>query len=191
MAHPAKELLDSLYSLCDTIDQMPFGISQKRPDFSLRKCLMVEISQFIMYLSASDGRVGWKEASYLSDLLEDNITPSQIEDLIERNNIYSTSFESEVPLTLKLFVRADNKLTELGKSSDSSAAEALVNFFENLGNHFIRCDNDIDANEQKDLEIYLNTMRTYLRKELRTNFHKSTSTSNSLKDRYGKIKKKQ
>ena len=185
----ARTLLEKIYELCDTLDETPVGIKNLvDSDLTSRKVFFVEVSKFIMYLSASDGNVSWAEANYIGDLMGGAISPSQITDLIKENNIYSTQFEKEVPMTLKLFVKADNMLADAGKLDGNYSSDLLINFYEALGQDFCNCDS-VGGNEREDLAIYLGTLRDYVRSERNTAGQKSSFGGNSLKAKYEILKK--
>ena len=193
MAHPAKESLDTLYELCDSIDNTPFGVKKEHSDLSLRKLLFVDVMSFILYLSASDGHVSWQEAKYLGDLFESHMTTSAMEELIEKHNLYSVSFEQKVPNSFPYFVKMDIAMARAGKALDNPVAVMMIDFFKLLGENFLSCDN-VTSSERDDLQTYLNTMADYAQKELSkakdAMVQKSSTPQNSLKSRYGTIKKK-
>lgn len=193
MAHPAKESLDNLYELCDSIDNTPFGAKNDHPDLSLRKLLFVDVMSFILYLSAADGHVSWQEAKYLGELFECRMTTADMEELIEKHNLYSVSFEQKVPNSFPYFVKMDIGMARAGKSLDKPVSITLLDFFKLLGEHFLSCDG-ATASERNDLQTYLNTMADYGKNELlkakNTTIQKSSLPQNSLKSRYGTIKKK-
>lgn len=189
MNHAAKELLHSLYSLCDSLDKTPLGLKAQGIDMSLRDVLFVETSQFLMYLSASDGRVKWSEANFISELFNMQATPDQLTEIIKKNNIYSTKFESEVPLVIKTFVKADNRLREMSKSQGEPASILIANFWEAIGKEFLTCDGDVSSSELENLRIYMNTVRSYIRREMNSSPKNSPSAQNSLKSKYELLKK--
>ena len=194
MAHPAKDSLDRLYELCDSIDETPFGVKHEHSDLTLRNLLFVDTMSFILYLSAADGHVSWHEARYLSDLFECDMSTSAMEELIEKHNLYSVSFENKVPNTLPYFVKTDIGMIRAGKNLEKPTALLLIEFFESLGKHFLNCDSNVTTSERNDLDTYLTMMANYAQTEVKkaqsSISQKSTISQNSLKSRYGTIKKK-
>ena len=184
-----KELLKTIYKLCDSLDETGMGLKGQGVDLSLRDCFFVETSQFLMYLSASDGRVKWSEAQYISELFDMPATPDQLTSIIKKNNIYSTKFESEIPLSIRVFVKADNRLIDLGKTPENFACKMIADFWENIGKDFLRCDGDLDGNEVKDLRIYMNMVNSYIDSELRVAKKNAYSSQNTLKGKYELLKK--
>ena len=190
MASPAKKLVDNILTVCDTLEDTPVGIRKDHPGFSLRKAFTLDVVQFIMYLSASDGHVTWREADYLSELMDMRLTPDDMYKISKERNVYSVEFEEKVPLSLQLFVKADKWMLSLGKKDNANLAKTVIDgFYEIVGRDFIKCDGDVDSNEVRDLNIYLGTLRDYVRRELDTGTVKATYGGNSLKSHYEKLKK--
>ena len=122
-----------------------------------------EIATFMMYLSASDGEIQWSEASMISDLCDLNLTPQTLGAFIREHNIYSTEFESKVPVTLQIMVTMDNKLIELNLADDvPEAAGIMLNTYKLAAEMLMNADGDIDSSEQADCQIYLNMLENYV-----------------------------
>ena len=190
MANPAKELVDNILNVCDSLEDTPIGIRKDHPGFSLRKAFTLDVVNFILYLSASDGHVTWREADYLSDLMDMRVTPDDMREIIKEHNVYSVEFEEKVPLSLQLFVKADKWMMSLGKKDKANLAQTVVDgFYKMVGRDFIKCDGDVDDNELQDLDIYLGTLRDYVRRELDMGTAKASYGGNSLKSRYEILKK--
>ena len=122
-----------------------------------------EIAKFMMYLSASDGEIQWSEASMISDLCGLNLTPQTLGTFIREQNIYSTEFESKVPVTLQIMVTMDNKLIELNLADDvPETAGLILNTYKLAAEMLMNADGNIDSNEQADYQIYLNMLENYV-----------------------------
>lgn len=192
-AFEAKDTLKNMYELCDAIDELPFGLAKSNErGLTLRKALYLETMKFCMYLSAADGSVSYREAQYLGDLFDATLSPSDVTEIIEENNIYSTSFEQNVPITLQYLVKADNAVIAYGKSNGKLSSSVFVEFFEAVGKDFCMCDG-FGGNEREDLSIYLGMLKDYIRENLdddRIFVKNSPSHDNSLKSKYQILKKK-
>lgn len=191
MVQKAKELLEQLYEYCDKIDETPMGLKYQNKGLTLRQSLFLDISNYLMYLSASDGTVSLSEAKFLGDLLGYSISPDEIISLIREHNIYSTKFENTVPLTLQCIIKVDKILQKkvAGFDIESSASAIFTSFFNALGKAFILCDQNINENERRDFLIYKDTLVSYVRKELSGGIQKSGATQNTLKSHYELLKK--
>lgn len=190
MSYEAKRMLSKIYELCDAFDAGPLAPRKNGADIDMRKLMFLDLVKYTMYLSASDGSVSWGEAEYISELTDFKTTPSELKEFIEEQNIYSTKFESEPPLTLKLLVATENLIIATNGNLDSYASDILVNFYEMVGKELCASDGGFSSNERADMNIYLNTMRSYIKKELNVPSLKSSPAQNSLKARYEILKKK-
>lgn len=115
-----------------------------------------------MYLSASDGSVAWQESEFIRDYLGWNLSTNEIHQFIKENQIYSTEFESEVPASMRLFVRADNAVYENEGRNESLACEILFRIYEALGKEFLACVNDVTDNEvERFNHIFKNITKLY------------------------------
>lgn len=194
-ASEAKKSLKKMYGLCDSIDELPFGIAKASDnDMTTRKALMLEVLKFCMYLSAADGSVSYREAEYLEDLFDISMSPSQLTEFINENDVYSTEFEETVPLVLKLFVKTDNAVISTGGGDGKLISDLLIRFYEAVGEDFCKCDG-VGGNERDDMNIYLRMMKRYVRDNVadtdNDSFMKqSSSCDNSLKSKYQILKKK-
>lgn len=120
-----------------------------------------ELAQFMMYLSASDGKIEWSEVNNISQYLGLNLTPEAVNKLIRDNNIYSTEFEQKVPLSFQAVVNADNVLWDNGER-ETCAADMMLTLYKAVGDELIKADNDVDTNEQQDFSIYINMLENYI-----------------------------
>ena len=121
-----------------------------------------------MYLSASDGGIEWKEAEFIRDYLNLDWIQStnDIHEFITECHIYSTEFESTVPLSMQLFVKADNAVYDNG--DESLVHEVLFQIYESLGKEFLSCDDDVTNSEIEDLTIYLNMLQKYIQNNVKS-----------------------
>lgn len=122
-----------------------------------------EIVNFLLYLSASDGSIEVEEAIFIKDYFEEQISPEEMCERIEEDNLYSTSFEQKAPMVLKKLVRLDN--SKYGKDGElqESLAEKYICLYEALGKEFIACDHEVSQCERDDLNTYITNMRSYYR----------------------------
>ena len=163
MNYQLKSSLDTFMEFCDLFDRKGFG-QQLGADIRIRDAANLGFLQFLMYLSASDGNIDWNEAKFLGDYLDfDGLTPDFINKQIRENNIYSTEFESTVPISLKIIVAIDNFLYENDMGDgDTHLPNLLVSVFEELGREFLECDGAVSGNEESDLDTYLSTLKDFV-----------------------------
>ncbi len=121
-----------------------------------------EIASFMMYLSASDGKILWEEAKIISEICELNLTPESMESFINDQKIYTPEFETKVPPMFELMVSADNRLFDGGETISGSGI--MMETYQTMGEALIKSDNDVDENEVKDYKKYLTMMDEYRNK---------------------------
>lgn len=144
------------------IDELVSNVLQKGGhDTQGVEIVKVGLSQFLMYLSASDGKIEWSEADNISQYLGLNITPEAVNQFIREQNIYSTKFEQTVPLAFQVLVEADNLLWDNG-SRETCSADMLLNLYKAIGEELINADNDVNDTEMQDYTIYINMLSNYI-----------------------------
>ncbi|MCD8190081.1 MAG: hypothetical protein LUD78_07660 [Clostridiales bacterium] len=153
-----KTIIDKMAEMMDSVGKA-VGVKE-----GTGKAFKGELAMFLMYLSASDGEIKWDEASVISDLCDLNLTPQSIGDFIRKNNIYSTEFESKVPATLDLIVKADNLLIKMNMDNGlSDVPNLVISTYKYAAEQLIMADGTADANEHNDCKIYIDMMERYVR----------------------------
>ena len=122
-----------------------------------------EMLHFLMYLSAADGSIELQESLFLKDYFDEQLSPEEICQTIEEENIYSAAFEKKIPLTLKRLVRFDNAMYEKHGALEESLAEKYICLYEALGMEFVACDREVSQCERDDLNTYITNMRSFYR----------------------------
>lgn len=158
-----REKINATYDFCDSLQEF---IGWDR-DIEIRDIVKMELLNLAMYISASDGRITYSEAKAMADHLEMNLPPDLINKFIRENNIYSTEFESEVPLSIKLFVDADNRTYREDPDDDRSpVSEILASLFKDVAQEIAIADGNVDDQEKEDWSIYADTLKNYLNNNL-------------------------
>lgn len=127
----------------------------------MRQLAKKEILNFLLYLSASDGSIEVAEALFIKDYLSEQISPEEMCQRIEEDNIYSSAFEQRISLTLKRLVKLDNSTYEKKGELEESDAEKYICGYEALGKEFIACDHEVSQSERDDLSTYITNMRNF------------------------------
>lgn len=170
MNYDLKNLVTQMYELGDKIDEGIFGIDPNT-SITLKDCVRTELLSYLMYLSAADGTIAWQEARFMRDYLDYNLTIEEINQLIVKNQIYSTQFEEKVPVSIQIFVKADNAIYEsgyeLGIFNNVSVSGLLFSVFQELGKEFVVCDGNVSDDEIHDLTKYLNMLKNYINSEVK------------------------
>ena len=158
----AKEFYESIADLCDTLDEGNWWEKPEDSSISLREILKRDVAEFIMYLSAADGTIAYEELQVykmITGFGGDSI--QSIRNYIQENNIYSTNFESEPPLIMKLFNIAERNAIMCGADFEHSILESLVDLFEIIGKVLISIDGGITYSEKRDYNIIMRTITEY------------------------------
>lgn len=157
-----KEFYDSIANLCDTLDKGNWWEKPIDTTISLREILQRDIAQFIMYLSAADGAISYEELQVYKTITGfGGDTIQSIRNYIQENNIYSTDFESEPPLIMKLFNIAERNAIMCGANFEQSILDSVVDLYELIGKILISIDGGITYSEKRDFNIFMNTIKEY------------------------------
>lgn len=159
MNHELKEEVRLICSLADrageVIDCEDVGRAAK-----------MEMAKYLMYLSASDGEIKYSEAQVISDVLDIELNPQQINDFIRENNVYSVDFENTVPSVFGLLVEMDNAIYNNGGYDGTSGSELMLNLYKKLGVELIETDGNSDDNEKSDFVIFITMLDNHLNEKL-------------------------
>ena len=159
----AKQTYDLMSNAFEMLESKGM-IKSPIESLSLKKLLRLEIAQYLMYLSASDGRIDDNEVTVYQVITGFGDKAHDIIDFIKENNIYSTSFESTVPFSMKIAVEAEYiRLRSTGEFLEHTLPELLLGLYEHIGLTLIQADGGVTYNERRDLNIYLNTLKEYMR----------------------------
>lgn len=169
MNNQLKNIIDTMYELCDAFDNSPLAKKTIDPNRKLttKEILRIELSIFIMYLSASDGNIVYQETRFLKDYLNWNLSSNEVQQIIRERHINGTEFRTNVPISMKLFVMMDNALYAVDASNTNYASKMLLQLFESLGKEFLVCDNDVNYREAENLTAYLDLLQSYIKSELK------------------------
>lgn len=162
MSGDIKKLVDELFDVAALYGQTRLGEAEvrKRWESRMRNLARHELMNFLMYLSASDGSIELQESQFIKDNLGEQISPEEICERIEADNLYSSTFEQKVPVVLKRMVRMDNEQSNLGKL-EISQAEKYICLYEAIGKEFSSCDREVSESERSDLNTYISNLRCF------------------------------
>lgn len=164
MTDSLEKYINNIYNILDNLDDVDLGIRTYKPELEIDKSkelLKIDLAMFILYLSASDGEISYKEKEFINHFLELDLSTEDIKEIIRSKKIRSSEFESIVPLSVKMMVEADNKIVEAG-SKNSKGNELMYDVFKLIGQAFIACDHDVDDKELNDFVIYLEMIKEYI-----------------------------
>lgn len=178
------DAFDSIKNLLDSVEEhimMPDQISD-----SLRELFSNELLLFFMYLSATDGKISLQEKNMMNSIFGNDFSREMYVQLINDCDIYSTEFEKNIPITIRLAADFDNK-----HLINNNVASVIVNFMESAGKMLINCD-ETTCIEQDELDNYISNLRGFINYNgvgLAKKVIDNHSHNNSLKEVYLKKKK--
>lgn len=155
-----KKVLDMIYKHCDNIDSVK-GCGDK----PLREKFLLDTARFLMYLSASDGKIVPQERDMMNYFLDISFNIKDYVELIEDTDIYSVDFENHIPESLIEIAMFDHDLDQMEKETGDSYVNIIPLVFElyfSMGKCLIECDGEVDDQELEDLNIYINKKKLAL-----------------------------
>ena len=158
----AKEYFDSIVNICDIIDEKELWDKPDDSEVKLRDILKINIAEFIMYLSASDGSLTFEELQvYKAITGYGGETLDSFKTYIQKNNIYSTGFESKPPLIMEILSRAERTAIMYGAELETSILSALVSLYKMIGKIVITVDGGVTYSERRDYQIIISTIEGF------------------------------
>ena len=148
--------------MCDIIDEKKLWNKPENCNIALKELLNVNIAEYIMYLSASDGRISFEELqAYKAITGYGGETINSFKKYIEENNIYSMDFESNPPLIMTILSQSERNAIMCGAQIEESILKIVVTLYKIIGEIIISIDGGITYSEKRDLKIILRTMEEY------------------------------
>lgn len=136
-----------------------YGCVDINLNMSYRELLRLEIAEYMMYLSASDGVLTSSEVDMFNRITSCNYDIDGIVDYINEHRIYSERFESTVPISMEIAVQEElNGISE----KNLTFPEIVFCLFEDVGRKMMEIDGEVSHSERRDYRIYLNMLDSYL-----------------------------
>lgn len=168
MDYQLKSNLELIFQFCDALDHTKY-VKQLGLPHSIRKAVAWDLINFLFYLAASSGTVRQSDADFVNDYFMKEgflLSPETMQNYIQKNNLYSTKFESEVPASLNFIVSIDNILYKSGHNiGNSSFPKFIVDIYTSLGLDFLECKDHLSGSETGDFKIYISMLRDYVTRE--------------------------
>lgn len=161
MSEVTVESIKGYYeSLSDAFEKIEYdGYTGIDAGMSYRKLLRLEIAEYMMYLAASDGVLTSSELRMFNTITSCDYDLDGLIDYIDQYNIYSTRFESTVPISMEIAVREQlNGIPGI----DYTYPELVFSLFEYVGRKMMEIDGEVTTSERRDYRIYLNMLDSYL-----------------------------
>lgn len=175
-----KKYYEKLCGLCDILDEKKLWDSPEFEGVHLRDIFRHNIGEYLLYLSASDNTITDEESYLYNAITGFNGNKEKMVQYINDNDIYSSRFESEVPLIIRLVKECEKNAIGAKNiiqiNCNKSCCDLFTDFFTLISNVMIEIDNEVACPELEDSNIYLNTINKFV-----------CTNDNSMADYYSMI----
>lgn len=124
-----------------------------------KKMVKHNFTLYALYLTCSDGQIGYSEANLLNQLFDENESPQFWKEYADYAHVYSKEFERAIPPLVRYAVACDIASYKSGTSS--KIGSGVINAYKTLGALIVTADNNVDRNEATDLTMYLDMLNSY------------------------------
>lgn len=153
-----------MYMIFETLDTDGV-IKSPVKDTKLTEVFRINIAEYLMYLSVSDGKIDDQEVEVFRKITGFRDSIEGIYDYIKYNSKYLTDYSNTVPSSMKVAVKAEKNLEKAtGVRRNPTLPAMLLNLYEVIGAGIITADGDINYNERHAYNTYLDTLEDYMAK---------------------------
>lgn len=163
MNYKLYDAMQTMYNLCDKLDDTGFGINLINSDMSLREMVDGEFKFFLLMLAAQDGQIGEEEIKCLNFYFDADFplyAGESLKQLTMSDNPFTKS--DSCPLSVMLITESENRIFNHLDAS-SSAVDLYITVLETLGREVIACDGNISYEEVNTMTKYINKIKNYVK----------------------------
>ena len=125
-----------------------------------------ELLSFMMYLSASDGKIDTSEAKVIEYYTGISASPQAIREHVRKNNIDSAEYKNTVPHIFQAMINVDNDLYKKKIHVEKYTGEIIIEVYIGIANELINADRSVSEIERTDVDVYINNLKKYLNDNL-------------------------
>lgn len=125
-----------------------------------------ELLSFMMYLSASDGKIDASEAKVIEYYTGISASPQAIREHVRKNNINSDENKNTVPHIFQAIIKADNDLYKKKIQVEKYTGEIMIEAYIGIANELINADRSVSEIERTNVDVYINNLKKYLNDNL-------------------------
>ncbi len=174
MDNELKERIGWIYENVDEIDSMPIfdEIREKEPEFNIKNDVKTDLITFIMYLMLESGEVSDVNTQFLKEYFDWDITKENLEESIHSSENELRSLNSEIPVSLHIFLAADNFMRQLycmkivDEVSLSPYSSGLAFLYECVGNEFLTNNPDVSESVKNVFDSYIQKLYEFTEENL-------------------------
>lgn len=137
----------------------------------IENILITDLTNFLIYLSESDGVITCEETKFINFYLEKNFSVDSLKYTIKITNINNGHFKQNLPLGIELLIAFDNyKIKNRYDVNTSNLGKKLLKLYEDLGREFVfNCDKALSFEAHNTKVDYYTRYLSMLRKYLHDN----------------------
>ena len=160
-----QELRSLTLKMCEDLDRAEKGVGTYISEGSSKEVCLVSLSLFNIYVAMSDGYMDDKEVALLNKLAGTSFSKADYKKIIDKANILTESFVTQVPVILRTFVDADN--CEDKSFGNCPISIVLYDLFATSGVYVMTINEKVLSEEYDHLMSYLKTIYNYIKKNLK------------------------
>jgi hypothetical protein len=149
-----RRYLRSIYDVCECADADGVSIEFAGTELGLRRLFEIDITAYLLYLTASDTIIAQEEIDFVNELMGRSYSIDECTEQIERSGLMGNSFDNETPLSFKLLV-------DYTRHQGKDISDTLMSFYDALGVCIANIDNEYVAVEDSARRNYIYLLRGY------------------------------
>lgn len=161
-----KKMVDCLAQVASTFQSLIDGKGSVLNDadkMNWIERMYEDLLEYCIYLCCGDGFISNEEAEAIDYYLEYTISPVNIANRANMNELFSQSFLEKVPSTLNRFIAMDNAIYKVRDSKSEEQINGktslmLFTLYRRLGTAMIGCDGGGSPNQTGKMIAYLNML---------------------------------
>ena len=152
-----RRCLRSIYDVCEECDRAGVSASFMGHEFSVRQLFEIEVTAYLMYLTAADGVVNQEEIDFINDVMSRDYELDACVAFATQHRLTGAEFASSTPLSFRLLIE---HAPEQG-DGQASMSDVLISFYMSLSAALATSDADVAPDEQTAVKSYLHLLRGY------------------------------
>ena len=161
-----KQVLDSIFEACDTLDRDNIGASVLTPGLATRDLLRLDLTKFLVYLSGGITYViESKDIYFINTSLNWNFSLDELLEILFEQNL---DFLEKIPLSISFALYIDKSIYTSQGTLENSVSELFIDCFDIVGKTYCRYmpDRLVETARYDLCNTYINHLKEYREKEL-------------------------
>ncbi len=145
------------------------------------------LNLFNLYVAISDSELDEEEAELINNISETNFTKLELLKIAQKAEINKKDFATQVPMSLKVFVEADNVTKET--NIEASLSDGIYQLYALSGVYIMIINENIKEDEYHRIMSYLKVMYDYMKKNLKHSSGKIQKPADVVSSLLAKVSK--